>query len=180
MNAADTAIAFARAQIDKPYVFGATGPNAYDCSGLVSAAYKSAGITLGRTTYQQILDGTSVDRSGLQPGDLIFPDPGHVQLYVGNNEVIEAPHTGAFVRQVQIWGFWKARRVADPGQSATLTSINPLNPASWVDSAQQILQGMEAADKVAGHLVDPEFWKRVGLFATGSGVVVASILVFTL
>lgn len=105
------AVTFARAQIGKPYRWGATGPNAFDCSGLIQAAYKYAGISLPRTTYQQITRGHRVSRKDLQLGDLVFPDPGHVQIYSGNGNVIEAPHTGAYVREVKMWGFLTARRV---------------------------------------------------------------------
>jgi len=106
------AISFARAQIGKPYQWGALGPNAFDCSGLVQQAYKAAGIKLPRTTAMQILVGKKVAKSDLIPGDLVFPDAGHVQLYVGNGQVIEAPRTGEKVRQVAMWGFFTARRVA--------------------------------------------------------------------
>ena len=105
------AVTFARAQIGKPYVWGATGPNGFDCSGLVVAAYKSQGMSLTRTTYTQVLQGKAVAQKDLQIGDLVFPDAGHVQLYSGNGMIVEAPHTGANVREVKMWGFWRARRV---------------------------------------------------------------------
>ena len=108
---ADTAIAFARAQLGKPYVWGATGPNSYDCSGLVQAAYKAAGVSLPRVTQAMILVGTPVARDALVPGDLVFPDIGHVQIYTNNGNVIEAPSAGKVVREVAMWGFMAARRV---------------------------------------------------------------------
>lgn len=97
---ADQAIAFARDQLGKPYVWGATGPNSFDCSGLTQAAYKAAGIDLPRTTYDQVNVGTRVSESDLQPGDLIFfySDVSHVGLYIGNGEMIHAPHTGTVVK----------------------------------------------------------------------------------
>ncbi|MEW1861449.1 MULTISPECIES: NlpC/P60 family protein [unclassified Streptomyces] len=99
-SAADQAIAFARKQIGKPYVWGATGPDSYDCSGLTQAAYKAAGIDLPRTTYDQVDVGTRVSEADLQPGDLIFfySDVSHVGLYIGNGEMIHAPHTGTVVK----------------------------------------------------------------------------------
>lgn len=81
-----------------PNVWGATGPNQFDCSGLVQWAYAQAGVHLDRTTYQQINEGIPVPRSQVRPGDLVFPHPGHVQLAIGNNLVVEAPHAGASVR----------------------------------------------------------------------------------
>lgn len=67
------AIAFAEAQIGKPYEWGADGPNAYDCSGLVYAAYASAGVTIARTTFSWRQDGPQVPLDEIQPGDLLFP-----------------------------------------------------------------------------------------------------------
>lgn len=104
-------LSFARAQIGKPYRFGATGPDAYDCSGLVYAAFKATGTKVPRTTAGLILTGTRVDRASLAPGDLVFPDVGHVQIYSGNGMVVEAPRTGERVREVPMWGFLTARRV---------------------------------------------------------------------
>lgn len=97
---ADKAIAFARDQLGKPYVWGATGPDSFDCSGLTQAAYKAAGIDLPRTTYDQVNVGTRVAETDLQPGDLIFfySDVSHVGLYIGNGEMIHAPHTGTVVK----------------------------------------------------------------------------------
>lgn len=101
-----TAIRYAVAQLGKPYVWGGTGPDGYDCSGLVMEAYLAAGITLPRTTYQQVDAGTPVyDTSNLKPGDLVFTagsdgtatNPGHVGIFLGSNLVLDAPHTGAVV-----------------------------------------------------------------------------------
>lgn len=104
-------ISFARAQIGKPYRWGATGPDAYDCSGLVYAAAKAVGIKIPRTTAGQILIGNGVAKSDLQPGDLVFPDAGHVQIYTGGGNVVEAPRAGKNVREVPMWGFFAARRI---------------------------------------------------------------------
>lgn len=180
MGAAE-AIAFAQSQLGKPYEFGATGPNSYDCSGLVEKACEAGGVHVGRTTYEQIFNGTEVSRSDLMPGDLLFPDPGHVQLYIGNNQVIEAPHTGAFVRITQVWGFWRARRVFDP--STSVTSIvdelnktypvfNPLDPTGLL-SKVPVLGKLE---QVGGILVQPNFWKRIGIGVLGVLVVVLGIV----
>ncbi|MEU6928688.1 NlpC/P60 family protein [Streptomyces sp. NPDC046385] len=94
------AIAFAQAQLGKPYVWGATGPSAYDCSGLTQAAWRAAGVSLPRTTYTQINAGRRVSRSELAPGDLVFFYSGisHVGLYIGGGQMIHAPRPGAPVR----------------------------------------------------------------------------------
>ncbi|MEU5213483.1 C40 family peptidase [Streptomyces sp. NPDC020742] len=94
------AVSFAYAALGKPYVWGATGPSAYDCSGLTQAAWKSGGVALPRTTYTQINAGPRIDRSQLAPGDLVFFYSGisHVGLYIGDGKMIHAPHPGAPVR----------------------------------------------------------------------------------
>src|SRR5207302_945442 len=105
-HAAAIAIAFALAQLGKPYQWGAAGPGAYDCSGLVYAAYAAAGIHIARTTYQWQQDGPAVPLSQIQPGDLLFSagsdgtasDPGHVVMYLGNGQVIQAPQAGQDVQ----------------------------------------------------------------------------------
>lgn len=94
------AVAFAYAAIGKPYVWGATGPGSYDCSGLTQAAWRAAGVSLPRTTYTQINAGQRVSRDRLAPGDLVFFYSGvtHVGMYVGNGQMIHAPRPGSTVR----------------------------------------------------------------------------------
>ncbi len=94
------AVAYAHRKLGSPYVWGATGPDAFDCSGLVLAAYRSAGVSLPRTTYAQIDAGRRVSRSELLPGDLVFFYSGisHVGLYIGNGQMIHAPNPSAPVR----------------------------------------------------------------------------------
>ncbi|MEU5622716.1 NlpC/P60 family protein [Streptomyces tendae] len=97
---AAAAVAYAHRKLGSPYVWGATGPNAFDCSGLIQAAYRAAGISLPRTTYAQIDAGRRVPRSELLPGDLVFFYSGisHVGIYVGNGRMIHAPNPSAPVR----------------------------------------------------------------------------------
>ncbi|MFD4667865.1 C40 family peptidase [Streptomyces halstedii] len=102
---AEKVLAFARAQIGKPYVWGATGPSSYDCSGLTQAAWKEAGVTLPRTTWDQVKVGTRVATADLQPGDLVFfyDDISHVGIYKGDGMMIHAPKPGANVREESIY-----------------------------------------------------------------------------
>ena len=97
-SSAALAVRAALSRLGCPYVWGATGPDRFDCSGLVKWAYAQAGIQLDRTTYDQINDGVGVPLSQVRPGDLVFPHSGHVQLAIGDNLVVEAPHAGATVR----------------------------------------------------------------------------------
>jgi len=98
------AVAFAAAQLGTPYLWGGTGSGGFDCSGLVQAAYGSAGVALPRVAQDQFDAGPAVPAgSGVRPGDLVFFGDGpsgvdHVGLYVGGGEMIDAPHTGALVR----------------------------------------------------------------------------------
>ncbi|ROQ96315.1 cell wall-associated NlpC family hydrolase [Streptomyces sp. 2132.2] len=98
------AVAFAYGAIGKPYVWGATGPGGFDCSGLTQAAWRSAGVSLPRTTYTQINAGQRVSRDQLAPGDLVFFYSGvtHVGLYIGNGQMIHAPRPGSTVRVAPI------------------------------------------------------------------------------
>jgi peptidoglycan DL-endopeptidase CwlO len=97
-----TAVDFARQQLGKPYVWGATGPNSFDCSGLMLRAWQAAGVALPRTSREQYGAGTYLPVNLAQVGDLIFyaydtGDPGtihHVAMYLGNGTIIEAQQTG--------------------------------------------------------------------------------------
>ncbi|MFJ4120209.1 NlpC/P60 family protein [[Kitasatospora] papulosa] len=102
---AEKVLAFARAQIGKPYVWGATGPSSYDCSGLTQAAWKAAGVDLPRTTWDQVKVGTRVSTANLRPGDLVFfyDDISHVGIYKGGGMMIHAPKPGANVREESIY-----------------------------------------------------------------------------
>jgi cell wall-associated NlpC family hydrolase len=116
-----TAIAYAAGQLGKPYIWGGTGPAGYDCSGLVMMAYSAAGISIPRTTFQQVLIGSPVYGIGqLAPGDLLFSagsdgtaaNPGHVGMYIGSGLVIEAPQTGEPVMITPLAGYWQQNAVA--------------------------------------------------------------------
>ncbi|MFZ3596430.1 NlpC/P60 family protein [Streptomyces sp. BH104] len=113
---AKAAISFAYGALGSPYVWGATGPSAFDCSGLTQAAYKAAGVSIPRTTYSQIDAGPRIPKSQLQPGDLVFfySSISHVGLYIGGGKMIHAPNPSAPVRVAPIdeMPFAGATRVA--------------------------------------------------------------------
>lgn len=98
---AGAAVAFAEAQVGKPYQFAATGPATYDCSGLTMRAWQAGGVSMAHFSGAQYSAFPKVPMDRLQPGDLVFPsDPGaHVGIYIGGGMMIHATHTGDFVRR---------------------------------------------------------------------------------
>jgi peptidoglycan DL-endopeptidase CwlO len=104
---ADKAIAYAYDQVGCPYVYGGTGPcsQGFDCSGLTMMSWAAAGVSIPRTSYEQWDDLPHVSLDDVQPGDiLVFYDAGHVALYIGHNEFIQAPQTGQDVQIVTYQG----------------------------------------------------------------------------
>jgi cell wall-associated NlpC family hydrolase len=106
---ADQAVAFAYAQLGKPYQWGATGPDSFDCSGLAQAAWAAAGVAIPRDTYEQWAALPHIASSAIQPGDLLYYDGiGHVAIYVGNGYIIDAPQTGMDVEKIPMGTGWYA------------------------------------------------------------------------
>ena len=102
-----TAVRFALDQVGKPYVFGAAGPDSYDCSGLTMAAWRAAGISLPHSAADQYNYGRHVSVNQLSPGDLIFmySPIGHVTIYIGNGLMVSAPQEGEDVSVVSVSSF---------------------------------------------------------------------------
>jgi cell wall-associated NlpC family hydrolase len=111
--AASKAVLFALAQQGKPYVFGAAGPDGYDCSGLMLAAWAQSGVILAHDTRVQVREGAGTDAAHLSPGDLVLTagsdgtlsSPGHVGMFIGDGVVVEAPQTGDVVKVVTYASF---------------------------------------------------------------------------
>ncbi|MFJ8918833.1 C40 family peptidase [Streptomyces sp. NPDC102415] len=99
-EAGGEAVRYAVEQIGKPYVWGAEGPDSYDCSGLTSQAWAAAGRDIPRTSQEQWAELPKVPIGSLRPGDLVvyFPKATHVALYIGNGLVVQAPRPGAAVK----------------------------------------------------------------------------------
>lgn len=147
---ASGAIRYALAQLGKPYLWGAVGPDSFDCSGLMMTAYsKGTGITIPRTTYQMIDDPglMHINQGQLQPGDLVFPSRDHVQMYLGGGKVVEAPRSGIPVRIASLGKVYTARRVTTPsGQdysgASPVSSTTPVGETVTGISASQVSQGV--------------------------------------
>src|ERR1035441_4527192 len=115
---AAVAISYARDQLGKPYLWGGTGPGAFDCSGLTYMAWLQAKVSIGRTSQEQWADLPHISEQDLKPGDLVFyvgalepgeAPPGHVALYIGHGQILEAYATGSPIRITAMrpgaWGF---------------------------------------------------------------------------
>jgi len=132
-QAVSVAIRFALDQVGKPYVWGATGPASYDCSGLVQRSYAMAGVALPRTSREQARVGKAVDLPDLLPGDLLFwaYNPAdlatvhHVAIYLGDGKIVQAPQPGEFVEVTTMWlsGYAGAVRVATGPATAVLPPV---------------------------------------------------------
>jgi peptidoglycan DL-endopeptidase CwlO len=151
------ALTWAFAELGKPYVWGATGPNSFDCSGLTQFVWRAAGVNIPRVAADQDAWSIPVPLSALLPGDLVFygrSDIHHVGIYIGDGLMINAPHTGTFVQVSSIWwsdlaGFG---RVHAPG-----TPIPAHQPPSTAQPAKPVV--VATAGPVPSQAKPPRGWK---------------------
>ncbi len=149
------AISFAETQIGKPYIWGAAGPDSFDCSGLVQKAWEAAGVSIPKYTVTQYAQaGVKVPISQARPGDLIFwsvnRDPNavhHVAIYIGNNEVIQAPQPGEGVKRSKMWDDGElmpmaVRPLPDPGTQAAPEAQASPPPAGPAVPAGPVVPGL--------------------------------------
>lgn len=114
---AETVLKFACAQLGKSYVFGAAGPDHYDCSGLTMVAFAKVGIHLHHWVPDQYSASRRVSKADLQPGDMVFfENLGHVGIYLGNGKFIQAPHTGDVVKVSSLNDGWYASSYVGAGR----------------------------------------------------------------
>ena len=151
------ALAWAFAELGKPYVWGATGPNSFDCSGLTQFVWQKAGVSIPRVAADQDAWTIPVPLSQLLPGDLVFfgkTDIHHVGIYIGDGLMINAPHTGDVVRVSSIWwsdlaGFGRVHAAGVPVPSHQVPTIG--DPATAVVVAK--------AGPVPSQTKPPAGWK---------------------
>jgi cell wall-associated NlpC family hydrolase len=120
-NAGAAALLAAQSRIGTPYRYGGSGPDAFDCSGLVAYAYRQAGVTLPRTAAQQYALARPVPRTELRPGDLVFfrwsgREVSHVGIYAGDGLFVHAPQAGGQVRTANLDDEWYRERYAGSGR----------------------------------------------------------------
>ncbi|GAA3736360.1 C40 family peptidase [Salinactinospora qingdaonensis] len=112
---ARVALDFAYAQLGKPYIWGGTGPNGYDCSGLTQAAWAQAGVSLPRISQDQFYAGQRVTWGNKQPGDLLFfynsSAPTHVGIYAGNNKMVHASNSSTPISEVTLGSYYQSNFV---------------------------------------------------------------------
>jgi cell wall-associated NlpC family hydrolase len=114
----------AETRIGAPYRYGGSGPEAFDCSGLVAYAHRQAGIAVPRTAAEQFSKATPVKRRELRPGDLVFfrlsgRDVGHVGIYAGDDRFVHAPQSGGHVRLASLEDEWYRQRFVGAGRFYT-------------------------------------------------------------
>lgn len=145
MATVDDILTLARDQLGKNYVFGAAGPNTFDCSGLITYTFGKYGIPLPHHAADQATHGSAVNPNAIMPGDLVFSDWGdgpnsHVGIAVSPSQIIDAPHTGAVVRYDNLGTSYRqhitaVRRILDGGTGGTGTggTTTPvLNPVQGI------------------------------------------------
>lgn len=180
-----------RSELGKPYVWGATGPNSFDCSGLVQFIYGHNGISLPRTSLAQSKVGMPIAKGAQQPGDLVFSDwegkgvVSHVAIYVGGGQVIEAPQPGTPVKVTPLGASYMAhvktiQRVTGITGSAGVdfAGAGGGTAAGQFDGITNALSGVgQTFSKIADtasildKLTMPQFWVRVTAGVAGTALV---------
>jgi hypothetical protein len=186
----------ARSQVGDPYVYGATGPNAFDCSGLVVWAAKQVGISMPRTSQEQWKVGRQITAGELQPGDLVFSRgsdgtaaaPGHVAIYAGGGQVVVAPHTGANVRlqalsSLSPTGYRRPPGLAGAGPAAPADGVQQTGllsglmdiPGEVTDFFGTATDSLSGAADLARAFFQPSTYVRIGAGFFGLVLVVAGL-----
>lgn len=171
------------------YVYGATGPSSFDCSGLVQYALTKLGVSgVPRTSEEQYSWSTKISASQLQPGDLVFAQfpgdnasPGHVGVYVGNGQILSAedPQSGVADSSLASWGnnivgYGRVPSSTPSTQNATLTSAN-LPGFSWPSEITSFFNDSTAFVDKLMWLAMPSSWLRIGAFLAGAALLLFAI-----
>lgn len=173
----EVAVQFALSQLGKWYKLGTSGPNTYDCSGLVYTSFGVAGLKktgynggrggISRVTWTQVKDGVSVSKAGMKRGDIVFPEPGHVGIYLGDGTFVNSPHPGARVRINRVYGFYAARRLIE---NNTPTSGGGI-PTIPIGDSTGVTDTLKEAVVVFRWLSDTRNWRRIGYVLLGLALI---------
>lgn len=166
MTDTEPAVQAALSKLGSTYVWGASGPDTFDCSGLVQWAFQQAGISMTRTTYTQVLQGDPV-QGPPQRGDLVFPEAGHVMIALGGNQGVHAPDVGDVVKVSTYWTTPFAVRRMGPN-SGTPGSVDAREqfgslPASGVGYQHVVSLGAPVQSMVTflNFLISQHGWYRM-------------------
>lgn len=172
------------------YVYGAAGPNTFDCSGLVQYALSKLGVSnVPRTSEEQWQWSTKISASQLQPGDLVFAQfpgdnasPGHVGVYVGNGQILSAedPAHGVADSSLSGWsgnivGYGRVPSSTPSTQTATLTAAGGLPGFSWPGEITSFFHDSTAFVDKLMWLSMPSSWLRIGAFLAGVALLMFAI-----
>lgn len=171
-----------------PYIFGATGPKAFDCSGLVKYSLEQLGVSnVPRTSEEQYAWATKIDKSQLQTGDLVFAQfpgdqasPGHVGVYVGNGQILSAedPAKGVGLDSLANWGSAVVGFGRVPDSSAGTDAVTTGSVFSWPSDITGFFGDAKTGIDALMWLVNPASWLRIGSFFIGGILLVLAIYVF--
>lgn len=184
-------VAAVRRHLGADYVYGAEGPNSFDCSGLMQYAFHQEGVDIPRTSESQWnwSGFKTVQEKDLQPGDLIFSDwpgdgtsPGHVAMYSGNGKLIEAPRTGVPVHEIalsssyraHVKGYKRLAKIASVGDTSAVGSAKD-EKSAIAGGIAGIGSELANASKFVAALLMPATWIRVAAFLIGGGAVGAGL-----
>lgn len=183
-----TAVQDAKDEIGKPYVYGATGPSSFDCSGLTQSSWRRAGVAIPRTSEEQAAFGSSVAQGQQQPGDLITSNWGdgpssHVSMYAGNGQVVEASHTGTNVRMLPYDSDYVShtdaiRRMPGAGTGSAGTGSTTTGSVQDASLLSNVLSIPESIGNFFGALMwlaNPMNWVRITLFIMGTVLILFGI-----
>lgn len=166
MTDTEPAVQAALSKLGSKYVWGATGPDTFDCSGLVDWAFSQAGFKMTRTTYTQVLQGDAVTGPP-QRGDLVFPEAGHVMIALGGNQGVHAPDVGDVVKISTYWTTpFAVRRLGtnsgSPGSTDAHSQFGAL-PASGVGYQNVVAFGQPITSMVSflNFLMSQHGWYRM-------------------
>jgi len=141
----------------------------FGAAGVKKTSYIGGAGGISRVTSTQVRDGTAVSRATLRRGDIVFPDPGHVQIYLGNGQVVHAPHTGDVVRTANLGNVYAARRIIGAAGSPGIINLATPTDAGAPSSGG----GLEVFASAAKWISNSHNWLRILFVIVGAGLIMS-------